>query len=322
MDAWIGYNPTKKIKIKIGQSADPTDNRELTMGSQTLQLVERSRLTSSFASIRAVGIFAQGTFRTGNGTYLKAFFTVNNGDGLNTYNPDFGGKKIGGRLDFLPFGLFTYYGQYRQADIVRELTPKLVVGGTYSKNFGMSSRRGRNSGAILYLNNSLEESLPDYTKYGVDFMFKYKGFSLLGEYMAGAAVVPDDITTRVRNNGTTSTSFLVDGGQDVEKYVKGRMMLGQAFNLQGGYVFKNLWSMDARYTKIVAADNSFLNNGTFYNRPLYLTFGLSKYFSKSYGAKVQASLTYVELASGSNDALGNPVDGNELIGRIITSFAF
>lgn len=322
LDAWIAYHLTDRIKISFGQRATPTDNRELTMGSQSLQLVERSRLTSAFSSIREFGLFAQGNFRTGKGTYLRPYLAITNGDGLNAYNRDHGGLKIGGRLDFLPFGLFTNFGQFRQADIVRENAPKLVVGGNLSFNQGMSSRRGRTSGAILYLNEFNEESLPDYVKYGIDFLFKYKGFSALGEFMGSQATVPDEITQRVRNNGSTSTSFLVDGVQDVENYVKGRMMLGKGYNIQMGYIFKNRISIDGRYTHLNADDHSFLNNGTFYNRPNYYTLGASYYLARNYGAKIQASFTYVDAGDGSNDISGNPINGNEWIGRIITSFAF
>lgn len=321
-DAWIGYQLTRNIKIKFGQMATPTDNRELRMGSQTLQLVERSRVTSAFASIREFGIFAEGRFRTGGGTYLKPYFTLTNGDGVNVYTADHGGLKVGGRLDFLPFGLFTNYGQFRQADLVRELSPKLVVGGYYNHNNGMSSRRGRNSGAILYLDEDGNESLPNYSKFGVDFMFKYRGFSMLGEFAASTATVPGDIAQRIRNNGTIATSFDVDGMRDVENYVKGRMMLGKGYNIQMGYVFKNLISIDARYAHLDADRHSFLNNGTFYNRPNYYTLGATKYFSRGYGFKVQASVTYVELGEGSNDITSTPIEGNEWIIRTIATFSF
>ncbi|MFT7085886.1 MAG: hypothetical protein ACJAV5_001608, partial [Vicingaceae bacterium] len=180
LDAWVRYSITKRTRITFGQRATPTDNRELYMGSQTLQLVERSRLTSAFASIREFGIFLEGSYRLGPVAYLKPSFALTNGDGLNVYSSDFGGLKYGGRLDFLPFGLFTRFGQFRQVDMVRENSPKLVVGGTYSVNNGMSSRRGRTSGSILYLDDMNNVTLPDYTKYGVDFLFKYKGFSMLG----------------------------------------------------------------------------------------------------------------------------------------------
>ena len=322
MDAWIQYNVTKSIGITVGQKVTPTDNRELLMGSQMLQLIERSRVTSSFGSIREFGVFVDGTFRTQNGMYFKPVVAVTNGDGANVFTADHGGVKVGGRLDFLPFGLFTNFGQYRQGDLVRELSPKLVMGVTYSYNMGMSSRRGRNSGAILYLDEDGNEVLPDYMKYGFDFMFKFRGFSMLGEYVNASASVPDEITQRVRTDGTTSTTFEVDGVDDVENYIKNRMMIGQGYNIQMGYIFKNMVSVDARYCHILAPDYSFLNNGTFYNRPNYYTLGLTKYFGRSYGFKIQGSLTYVDCAEGSNDYTGLEMAGDEWIGRIMTTFSF
>jgi hypothetical protein len=206
--------------------------------------------------------------------------------------------------------------------MVRELTPKLVFGGHYSYNSGMSSRRGRESGAILYLNDAGEESLPDYVKYGFDFMFKYKGFSVLGEFVGSQATVPDDITARIREDGSIANTFPTDDGDNVENYVKGRMMLGQGYNIQMGYIFKNLISVDARYDRLVADEFSFLNNGTFYNRPESYTIGFSKYMSKGYGFKIQTSLTYSVGDPGVNDIYGNPITGDEWIARLLTSLAF
>ena len=321
LDAYVSYNITNRIKLSFGQRSTYTDNRELFMSSRTLQLVERSRLTSAFSSIREFGFFAQGNFRTGGGSYLKPYFVLTNGDGSNAFDKDHGGLKVGGRIDFLPFGLFTNLGQFRQEDVMRELIPKIVIGVNYSKNNGMSSRRGRESGSILYLNDANEESLPDYTKYGADFMIKYKGFSMLGEYIKTEADVPKDITQRLRNNGSTSTTFDVNGIQDVENYVKGRMMLGTAYNIQLGYLFKNGFSVDGRYTQLEADDNSFLNNGTFYNRPEYYTIGLGKYLARNYGAKIQASYTYVRANPGINDLNGSPIAGDEWIARLMLTFS-
>lgn len=320
-DAWIGYNFTKNIRLRFGQKNTPTDNRELLMRSHTLQLVERSRVTSAFSSIREFGFFLDGTFKTGGSTRLRPSIAITNGDGLNVYNPDFGGLKYGARVDFLPFGTFVNLGQYHQVDIMRELTPKLVFGAAYSINQGMSSRRGRSSGDILYLDDNDEYALPDYSKLCIDFVFKWRGFSAIGEFVSTAATVPTDITQRILNDGSTSTSFLVDSEQDVENYVKGRMMLGRGYNLQMGYLFRNLWSVDARYAHLDADQHSFLNNGTFYNRPNYYTFGISKYFTRNYGFKIQTSITYVDVNDGSNDFNGDPITGNEWIFRLITSIA-
>ena len=322
LDAYISYELTDRIDITFGQRSTYTDNRELFMNSYALQLVERSRLTSAFATIREFGLFANGTFRTGGGTYLKPYFVLTTGDGPNIFAADRGGLKVGGRLDFLPFGLFTNFGQFRQADIVRERIPKLVVGAHYSRNNGMSSRRGRESGSIIYLDANNEESLPDYTKFGVDFLFKYLGFSMLGEYIKSTASVPTDITQRVRNDGSIATTFPANGIQDVDAYVRGRMMLGEAYNIQAGYLFKNGISIDGRYTHLIADENSFLNNATFYNRPNYYTVGISKYLDRSYGAKIQASYTHIDGSLGINNNEGNSISGDENIFRLILTLAF
>tara|TARA_R110002050_G_scaffold49886_6_gene115665 strand:- start:8802 stop:10118 length:1317 start_codon:yes stop_codon:yes gene_type:complete len=322
MDAWVGYEFVDRWRIRLGQKNTPTDSRELLIRSQTLQLVERSRVTSAFSTIREFGIFIDGTVPLDGGMYLKPSLVLTNGDGLNVFGADFGGLKYGGRLDFLPFGLFTNMGQYHEVDIMRELVPRLVIGVAYSYNDRMSSRRGRESGAILYLNDKGEYSLPSFSKLGIDFLFKYKGFSAVGEFVYTTATVPTDITQRQRNDGSLASSFTVDGVEDVENYVKGRMMLGRGYNIQMGYLFKNRFSVDARYTHLSADEHSFLNNGTFYNRPNYYTLGISQYFSKNYGIKVQASVDYVEAEAGSNYIDSSPKEGNEWIFRLTTSFAF
>ena len=326
LDAYVSYDITNRIKVIFGQRSTYTDNRELFMNSNSLQLVERSRLTSAFSSIREFGLFLSGNFRlNGQGSYLRPYFVLTNGDGINNFDKDLGGLKIGGRIDFLPFGLFTNKGQFRQIDVMRELTPKFVIGVNYSHNSGMSSRRGRNSGSILYLNELGQQSLPDYTKYGIDFLFKYNGFSALGEYVKSSSTVPTDIIERVRNDGSTSSSFLVNGVQDIESYVNGRMMLGEAYNIQMGYLFKSGITIDSRYTHLKADNNSFLNNATFYNRPNYYTLGIGKLLGRNYGAKIQGSITLVDGSLGvnhDNDTATDVVFKDELLFRLITTISF
>ena len=332
LDAFLTYSFNKRTKLTIGQRSLRSDNRELAMSSASLQLVERSRLTSSFAAIRDFGLFLHRDFRFTNGSFLRNYLEITSGDGMNNFQKDHGGLKYGLRVDYVPFGLFTNMGQFRQADIMRENSLKLVIGFNYSYNEGMSSRRGREGGQIIYLNDEGNESLPNFTKVGTDFMLKYQGFSLLGEYQKTSAKVPKDINQRVRNNGTTSTSFLVNGEENVTDYVKGRMMLGNAYNIQMGYLFKSLFSCDLRYTHLQSDEFSFLNNGTFYNRPNYYTVGISKYFSRNYGFKVQASITYVDVAKNStyptqtgdvSEPYQNiPLQGSEFLFRLITSLSF
>lgn len=322
LDAYLSYNFTRRIKLTMGQRAPYSDNRELFMNSNSLQLVERSRVTSAFATIREVGAFLEGNFRLGGTHYLKPYAMLTNGDGPNVFTRDLGGLKFATRIDYLPFGLFTNLGQFNQVDIVRERTPKLVFGGHFSYNQGVSSRGGRESGAILYLDSNNNYLLPDYYKFGIDFMFKYRGFSMIGEYVHAGAVVPDGIAQRVRVDGSVTPDFVVNGQQDVANYILGRMMVGAGYNLQAGYIFKNGFSIDGRYTYLQADTHSFMNNGTFYNRPYYYTLGVSKLLGRNYGAKLQADITYVQNKGGINNSQGLPVSGNELIFRVQSTFSF
>ena len=321
-DAWVAYDLTKRIKLTFGQKATPTDNRELGMRSNTLQLVDRSPLTSAFASIREFGIFAESTHKISRYAYIKPEIAITNGDGINVFNKDYGGLKYGGRIDYLPFGLFNNFGQYRQADLVRELTPKFALGVNYSYNEGISDRRGSQSGQILYLDGNNKELLPDYVKYGIDFLFKYKGYSVLGEYINASSRVPSGITQRVRTDGTTSIDFNVNGIKDVEKYINGRMMVGKGYNIQGGYVFKNNISIDGRFAHLEPEANSFLNNATFYNRSHYYTLGITKYLARNYGAKIQLDCTYINAKPGSNGVSGTPIKGDEILTRLMTTISF
>ena len=322
LDAVVYWEPTKNLKFHFGQRAPYTDNRELWMNSYSLQLVERSRLTSAFASIREFGLFTEATVRLPGGLYLKPYLTLTNGDGPNVAGRDRGGYKWGGRIDVLPFGLFNSMGQFNQMDLVRERTPKLVIGAVYCYNTGISDRRGRESGSILYLDAMGRELLPDYARIGVDFLFKYRGFSILGEWMKSGAKVPANITQRVRTDGSVSQEFLVNGVNDVDAYVRGRMMLGSALNLQAGYVFKKHISLDARYNRMNSDQFSFLNNGTFYNRPEYYTVGISRLSGRHYGAKRQADFTRIKNNGGINDNSGLPIEAQEWMIRTMVTYTF
>jgi len=318
-DAWVSWRPHTTTRLFFGQRRVNSDNRELTIASDRQQFVERSRLTSSFAAIRDFGIFYEGRFRLGDKARFKPSASVVTGDGQNAFLRNYGGFKYEARADFFPFGYFIKGGQFIGMDLARERKPKLMLGAYYSLNQGMSSRRGRGSGDIVYLDTDFVEALPDFTKFGVDLFFKYKGITALAEWVSTSATVPvDDIFYRVRNDGSISSNF--DGG--VENYVKGRMMLGSGYNVQVGYLTRNNYSVDVRYTKLNPDDNSFLNNAQFYARNSYFELGGSKLFSRSDAVKVQFSLILTDLEDAALDLEGVVIeDDYELTGRLMVQFS-
>jgi hypothetical protein len=321
MDAWVAWKPVRQFEVVFGQDNTPTDSREMGTLSSALQFAERNQVALSLAAIREFGVFVYTNFKVGRNGLLLPSFALTNGDGANVFGKDYGGFKYGGRLDYMPFGSFSNAGRFRQVDIERELTPKLIFGCTYSYNKGISDRRGRQSGSILYLDSLGNEALPDFQKMGVDFLFKYKGVSISGEYVRSSANVPSDIRQRVRNDGSRATTFLVDGVQNVDAYVKGRMMLGSGFNIQGGYLLRNGYSFDVRYTHLTPASNSFFNNGQFYNRSDYYTFCVSRYLGRNYGVKVQAMTTVSKAKTGSLTVTGEALRGNEVLSTVMITFS-
>lgn len=301
-DAWVGYNINKYYRVSFGQKSSPTDNIEVLMASNTLQLPERSRLTGAFSNIREIGLFLDGRNNIkGSKWVIKPSINITTGDGYGyKFNSkDFGGLKYGARVNFLPFGLFRNFGQFRQGDLVRELNPKLLIGFSASYNNGITSRRGRRNGDFIYYTlNGTDTSyqLPDFFKFGADILFKYRGFSLIGEFVQTKAFIPDGIThrnDRYNNPNNLTTNFRTYSPAD---YVRTQMMLGSGLNLQAGYIFKSLFSIDGRFTSLRPDELSFLNNSLFYNRNKYYEIGVSKYFTKNYTFKLQASYRIIDDA--------------------------
>lgn len=102
------------------------------------------------------------------------------------------------------------------------------------------------------------------------------------------------------------------------------MILGESFNLQMGYLFVNGYSIDARFTHMTSDKFSYLNSAVYNNRPNQYTLGVSKYLSKNYGAKIQASLSWTDGSLGISDYRGSEyeISGDELITRVIVTFSF
>ena len=147
--------------------------------------------------------------------------------------------------------------------------------------------------------------MPNYLKVGGDLLFKYRGFSVLAEYVNTKAFVANDIThrnDRYGNDPSQITSSFGAFNEDEfltvssDEYVKRQLILGSGFNIQAGYLFKSLFSIDGRFTKLNPNEFSFMNNATYYNRQHYYEIGLSKYFSKNYSFKVQASYRFIDDA--------------------------
>ena len=249
LDAWIGYHPNENISLFFGQRMSPFNNLSMQIMEYNLQFASRNFLSQSFTDLgREFGVFLEGKFNLGN-IGIKPSIAVTSGDGTNSFGEnsldnDQGGFKYGGRMNIYPMGFFKTNNELVGHDVSKENNLKLLIGGASSLNIGSSHKIGEGHYNENYLDNATfmffdsigDRKLPNYLKNYVDILIKYKGFNILFEYVNTAAY---NLHGSYLNSGS---SVLLEPTQ-ISQY----LVLGNAYNVQGGYLFKNDWSIDAKY---------------------------------------------------------------------------
>lgn len=258
LDAIIGYEFLPNTVIAAGQTKLP-GNRERVISSQNLQFVDRSLLNSNFTLDRDLGVFLSHTFSAGKWIFREKF-SVSTGEGKNFHyqgeHEMEDGYNYTGRVEALPFGKFAKKGDYVSSDLAREKTPKLSVGVTYSMNENAIREAGQRK-AILSESRDTESIF-------ADMMFKYNGWSVLGEYV----------------HKSTDETPTIYRGDDIEAFIT-----GQALNLQAGYLFRNNWEIAGRFTEVWQEDVTQRDDVAEY------TLGLSKYVF-GHNIKAQTDFSY------------------------------
>ena len=265
LDAVVKWNFYKNLTLWAGQTKLP-GNRERVVSSANMQLVDRSLLNKRFNIDRDMGAQLRHHFKIG-GMVVKEMVAMSQGEGRNIVQSNLGGYQWTSRIEFLPFGKFKSKGDYSEADLKREDTPKLAVGITYDLHDRAVKDRS-NMGSYM-LNDAGVYETNIYTVF-VDAMFKYKGMSLMFEYADRDADDPI-----AKNTDGTETG-------DVVK-------IGSGINTQLGYLFKNNWEIAGRHTMIeLDKDVTGADIETQY------TFGVSKYFV-GHKLKVQSDISYLTV---------------------------
>lgn len=301
-EAYIEYRHSLAHVFNVGLRADYIDSRETRFQGENLGFVTRSAISSSFDAIFDYGIRYKGNYRLKGKHLLRPYASVTSGDSRSGLQQNFGGFKYGVRLDYLPFDKFSQGGEFYMDDLARESTPKLVVGVVYSYNHGTTSAMGTNGGRWLYGDDKEKVILPDYQKWGADYMFKYNGFYSLGSYVITSASIPDNVAGEFRLNGTFNRYSTTQTPEETKTLVRSRLNIGSGFNLQAGYIFSSDIAIGARYTTLQRNEQSaaFDEYNKFYN----LIF--TKYL-KNHDLKVQVQLGFDEFKSvlKTEDSRGN-----------------
>ncbi len=270
LDAVVKWNFYENFELWVGQTKLP-GNRERLISSGSLETVDRSLLNSRFNIDRDLGLQLHHETSLGGDFIMREALSVAQGEGRNITTGNLGGYQYTARLEFLPFGDFE---DYAGADFAREDQPKLAVGLSYDYNDNAVKTRS-NMGSYMFLENGFFET--DITTFFVDAIFKYRGFSALGEYAHRDA---DEVFAV--NPDNTLTGAAVNAGTGL--------------NLQAGYLFPNNIQLLGRYTNIDLKDSV-----TEAVEDQY-TIGLSKYIVK-HKLKVQTDLSYLDMNLGLEDDL-------------------
>jgi phosphate-selective porin OprO/OprP len=269
LDAVIMWNFAGNWELWAGQTKLP-GNVERVVSSANLQLIDRSLLNSRFNIDRDLGVQLRHKTNLGGDFLMREKLAVSQGEGRNVTEGNKGGLQYTARLEFLPFGTFKSKGDYSQSDLKREEKPKLMVGFTYNYNQNAVRERGFAGDYMIISDDPLELYQTDQTTIFADAMFKYNGFSFMGEYAKRSA----DEAIATEADGTTTTGDIV--------------LTGNALNLQAGYLFKSNYEVAARFTTV----NYESETGALPTEQY--TLGVNK-FVVGHKLKVQSDISYTTL---------------------------
>ena len=271
LDAVVKWNFSGNFVLWFGQTKLP-GNRERVISSGDLQQVDRSLLNSRFNIDRDMGFQLRHHFNLTDKFIVKEMFSVSQGEGRNVTTGNLGGHQYTSRIELLPFGKFASKGDYRGSDLKFEPAPKLALGFTYDFNNDAVKNRS-NQGSYMTTDTGFYST--NISTVFVDAMYKHKGFSVMAEY-----AYRDAEDAFAKNSDGTLT------GDEVQ--------VGNALNLQTGYLLSKTLEISGRYTNI-DWDSDITGKGA----ENQYTLGLSKYIV-GHKLKVQTDVSYLDLASKTN----------------------
>jgi phosphate-selective porin OprO and OprP len=219
-DAMVFYTFSENFYIGMGQGKLP-GNRQRVISSGQQQFADRSLVNAIFTIDRDFGMMAYYSHAIGSVNYeFKG--AISSGEGRNIQKTD-DGLAYTARFELLPLGSFAKDGDYSEGDLVRESSPKVSLGTTYSFNHKAVRASGQR-GAYL-------TSPTDIHSHFIDILAKYNGWAFQSEY-----------AKRNSSNQTYTIEDMTDG----LIYV----MTGHGINTQLSYVFPSLIEIAGRYTYV------------------------------------------------------------------------
>ena len=293
LEAWIGANLLNKhLLLSAGQKQTHTNNRLAMADERFTQVLDQTIEGTSVNGIvygglmhnfvgatRESGLFFETNFSVNSmRIYPSVSITTGEGQSFDSAQNNLG-YKYGGRIDVLPLGDFKNNNAFVDADLYYEKTPKFGVGIAGSYNVQASHKTGAGTAQIAGVydaNGKLKNA--NYAKIVSDFIFKYRGFTLIGEYTSAAVK-----GANLYLDASATTKF-------TQQIASSKYNTGTAFNVQSSYVFKNKYVLNVRFSAI---EPEFSVQESLIQKQQWYTVGINKY-NKFKNLKIGINTTYVD----------------------------
>lgn len=287
VEAFIGYQIDNSTAIYFGKRQVFHNNLEMTHNEDTLRFTDTSLLGQNYTqSSEEVGIFVESSF--GEKFVVEPKLAVTSGDRGNSFgedsrDSDFGGIKLGSRLNLYPLGSFSDGNENTAVDLIGEENLKIQLGFAYSISLEGSSSTEENDDDLGLFDSSGNQNFPDYSQLFFDLLVKYKGFSFLFEYA-------DSYTSNINQT-------YWDIPQQISEY----MILGDSYNIHLGYITQNGLGVDLRYE--MANPEFDMNTESLLKSFDSYGFGISKYLDGN-NLKMQLGAYKADFDSGNKITYG------------------
>lgn len=182
MDAAIFYDFNSNFQLGFGQAKLPGSRQKLN-SSSSLQLTDRSINHREFNISYDFGIFANVKHMLPNTFSWQIKTAISSGEGRNIPAQTNNGLALSGRAEFYPLGAFTDNGAFFEGDLLREPSPKIMIGASYYYNPKTNRTQGK-------LSTYIDESIKLKTVFA-DFILKYRGMAIMASYMDRNASNPE-----------------------------------------------------------------------------------------------------------------------------------
>lgn len=252
-DANVTWNWAPNHQLIFGLRKLP-GNRQRVISSGAQELVDRSLVNAALNIDRDLGVQSWHQWAVQE-QIIRLRLALTNGEGRGQDNYQRGLARTM-RVEWLPWGQFGNQGDYFEGDLFFESQPKLSIGWVTHHNPQARRLGGQIGGWIA------NQQTRDLYYSMLDFVVKYQGWSLSGEWINKDTYEPFISTDQI-------------------------LWIGQGLNVQASYLTPQNWSPIIRWSQL--QPHSFIADQK--AKQSIVTLGLTKYLKK-HSVKAMGDLSF------------------------------